>query len=147
MRARVSGAWREIEGGLVRVGGAWKPLRRIRAYIGGAWEDVATFTPPLSLGLTPDIIGDITGVPSSYISPTVTATPTGGVAPYTYSWAYTSGTTGYTITNPTSASTRFSRSFVIDDEYITNFTCTVTDAESEVASAVIQVTVNAISGA
>jgi hypothetical protein len=146
MRAYISGAWREIESGRVRVGGAWKNLTRIRAYVSGAWEDVATFTPPISLGLTPDIIGDIFISPGTYTSPLVTATPVGGVAPYTYSWAYTSGTTGYTIANPTSASTRFTRSFVVDGEYITNFTCTVTDAESEVASAVIQVTVNAISG-
>lgn len=62
---------------------------------------------------------DITTAPT-------TATPTGGVAPYTYAW---SSASGWTVNSPTSATTSFTATGVIAGSMEqADFTCTVTDA-------------------
>ena len=56
-----------------------------------------------------------------------TCTPVGGTAPYTYSWARTSGDTGWSALFPTSPSTQFTYSGSTDGS-TAHFACTVTDA-------------------
>lgn len=58
----------------------------------------------------------------------VTATVSGGDAPYTYLWARVSGDADIAPVAPTGASTAFSASCFPDDSFEASFTCTVTDA-------------------
>lgn len=61
-----------------------------------------------------------------------TATPAGGTAPFTYAW---SGTAGWTITSPASASTAFTSPPVSPGDVANgDFTCTITDASGAVAT-------------
>ena len=69
------------------------------------------------------------------------------MAPYTYAWSYVSGTVA-TVSNPTSATTTFSRTEFIDFSGQTInrtgvYRCTVTDSASRTATA--DVTVNTTS--
>lgn len=112
---------------------------RIRAYISGAWKDVAVFIAPLSATAAPSVIDEIIIGAGTIITPPVTVTPAGGLAPYTYSCVRVSGTGG-TVTNPTSATTSFRRAMG-NGEVVTNvFRWTVTDALSSTTTA--DVTVN-----
>lgn len=67
---------------------------------------------------------------------TVTVTPSGGTAPYSYLWeAAPYNTDGVGITSPTAATTSFRRNGCISgDSYIGDFFCTVTDALGVVAA-------------
>lgn len=60
-----------------------------------------------SVAITPDSsYGEITG-PGPVSTSSITATPTGGTAPYTYAWTLASGATLFTIQNDTAPSTGF----------------------------------------
>jgi hypothetical protein len=63
-------------------------------------------------------------------SATVTATPTGGTAPYTYAWSRISGFSGMSINTPTLATTEFFAT--LTDQEISNFVCTITDTNGNV---------------
>lgn len=68
------------------------------------------------------------GPTSSQTTASTTVTPTGGVSPYTYSWALLTGDT-LTITSPTAASTTFSVTGLISgDSRTATYRCTVTDS-------------------
>ena len=67
-----------------------------------------------------------------------TATPTGGVSPYTYAW-------DAPISNPTSAtsaSTQFSASMSPGESISETGTCTVTDAAGQVASDTVEISMS-----
>lgn len=77
-------------------------------------------------------LGDPTGC--SPVTDAVTATVVGGAAPYTYQWKYVvgSGATGIQISNPTSATTTFSK-FGTDFIESAKFYLTVTDSTGATA--------------
>lgn len=75
-------------------------------------------------------------------SNSTTASPSGGTAPYSYAWAYSSGDTGITPFAPTSASTTFSKSLGLGVENIASFVCTITDANGATAQTFVSVTLN-----
>lgn len=94
----------------VQDGGTLRRVLRVKVMDGtSALRTVATFVPPLSVGITssttyypvrygPD------GQPIEYgVVVSLYATPAGGLAPYTYSWAFLSGT-GWTLNDTGSAS-------------------------------------------
>lgn len=141
MRARISGAWKEVPAATVRVDNAWKTARRIEAYIAGAWEEVASFIP--SLSLTADsVFGDDTG--TTVISTASAAVPSGGLAPYTYAWTMLTGTA--TALSPTTALCRFSESGLAAEEMRTSTArCTVTDASGQTATADITIIITRVS--
>jgi hypothetical protein len=70
------------------------------------------------------------GATSLIVTGSVTVTPSGGTAPYTYLWqAAPYNTDGITVTSPTAATTTFRRnSCASGDTYLGNFFCTVSDA-------------------
>ncbi len=82
-----------------------------------------------SAAASPDYLYKSTSTSSATTSST-TVTPTGGVSPYTYSWALYEGDT-LTVTSPTSASTTFSLTGISEGEtYYSTYRCTVTDSTS-----------------
>lgn len=85
----------------------------------------ADTTPTLSVSINPtSAYGFGTGTPSTN---NVTASVSGGTAPYTYAWSYVSGDT-FTTSNPTSATTHWSKSVGINDIFTGVYKCTVTDS-------------------
>lgn len=74
------------------------------------------------------------GWPSGLVaSDTIGVTPSGGVAPYTYSWALLSGF-AMTISNPTNAASYFSATVPGGVTRSAVYRCTVTDAASATAT-------------
>lgn len=105
----IAGAWRTPVRGEIYIGGAWRRLTRGEMYVGDAWHATTSFTPALSLGVTPEVFGyrnSAKPTPGTVRTEYATATPTGGSPPFTYLWTITSGTAS--ITSPTQASTTFS---------------------------------------
>lgn len=132
MRVRVNGDWKEVESARVRVGGAWKQVSSVRVYVGGAWKDAETFVPALSVTTTGDEYVSRLG-PGTVTTAPVTATPSGGLSPYTYAWTRVSGVG--IINSPTSATTTFSHTLSNGDDVEGIFRVTVTDGLSSTATA------------
>lgn len=127
MEVRKDGAWRTISSAEAYVGGSWRTLRYAEAYIDGEWRKIASFVQALSLS--------VSGTAAfSSVNPMTTdrsvATPTGGLAPFTYAWTILSqtGLSGLTINSPSSASTTFTASVPSGNNGSATFRCTATDA-------------------
>jgi len=74
-------------------------------------------------------------------SDNTTVTPSGGVAPYTYSWAKVSGDT-LTLSNASAATTNFSKNGIPEWEFVSAlYRCTVTDSSSPALTATADVDV------
>lgn len=67
------------------------------------------------------------GVDATATTLPATATPSGGIAPYTYEWTQVSGPS-WTIDSPTAATTTFSNALNPGETSNAIFACTVTDA-------------------
>lgn len=70
----------------------------------------------------------------------VTATATGGTAPYTYAWTRVSGTTDFDPQTPSAASTRFRIVLDVGGEAYALFRCTVTDARGRTGTVDVEAT-------
>lgn len=142
MKIRAGSAWREITSGKVYANGAWRTLVNGKAYINGAWRDIFNFTGVApggdsgGGGATITVAFDTpggtqqSGTSDTMPSPTVTAVPSGGLAPYTYQWilASSDGKATYTINTPTNASTYVIASGMWNpDTYICRVRVTATD--------------------
>lgn len=134
MKAFISSGVRDIARGILQTGGAQRRFTRAIAYIGGANRTVATFLTPLTVS-APDAYGSRFGAtaPGVVASSPTTATPSGGLGPYTYAWSLLTGS--MTITNPTSATTRFSRSLPVYGSASATARVTCTDSLGAVATA------------
>jgi hypothetical protein len=73
--------------------------------------------------------------PITLTTGTTTVTATGGVPGYTFSWTFSSGGAGITITSPSSASTAFNASIVPGDNLTGVAQCTVTDTVGHIGIA------------
>lgn len=124
MQTRKGGAWRTTTSAQAYINGAWRQILYGKAYKGGAWRDVCNFTTPtpspsptptptptptpapsLSISVSPTSI-DTATADSIVVSDPVTATPLGGLSPYSYLWSIVSSDGhSFTITAPTSATT------------------------------------------
>lgn len=130
---RIGGAWRPIVGAKVYLGGSWRTLTRGEIYKGGAWHTLFTFVPALTLTVSP---GSVSGFANTHsattiVAGTLTATPSGGLGPYTYSWS----AAPFTATNPTGSSSSFSAVVNANDSVDGPVTCTVTDSLGHTAYA------------
>jgi hypothetical protein len=143
---RLGGEWKTISAAKVFASGAWRTLAAIRVFSGGEWREVANFTAPpttdptptptgLSLSISPSPVL-AAGSSSMVTSSTVTATPSGGLAPYRYAWSAT-GDHSINISARTSASTTFSATGILasDPGAEGTATCTATDALGNTATA------------
>lgn len=129
-QVRISGAWRSIAYGMIYVAGSWKRVLRHKEYIGGAWVVGETYAETLTVSLDFDEVNAITSNGGSAITPVATmATPAGGIAPFTYSWARTSGIG--TVLSPSSASTVFAGSPGSGNSATGTFVCTVSDSSGQ----------------
>lgn len=141
MEAFISGQWRTPTRGEVYIGGTWRRLSRIEVYINGAWRSAAKFIQPLTLRVSPNpVLGSGGGPkPLSRIvsSEAASALPTGGLAPYQYSWAVTSG--NVTVRSPTMSSTDFYATLGPNEYRVANATVTCTDALGSVANATLRI--------
>jgi len=127
MRQFDGGTWRTINSARVRIENVWRNVTSVRVYQGGAWRDAATFIQPLSVSLSATSVNaDVQGSGIATSAP-VTATPSGGVAPFTYSWTRVSGLSS-TATTPTAATSAFSRFVGVGESASEEWRCTVTDA-------------------
>lgn len=109
MDAFISGGWRTPKRGEVLLGGAWRRITRGEVFRAGQWRTCLSFIGPLSLNVTPFVQGFAVGSrfrPETVTTEKAVATPTGGAAPYRYSWS----ASGVTILSQTMASTAFSAS-------------------------------------
>lgn len=88
----------------------------------------------MTLAASPTFVSGGRAGPGSVTTGTTTATPTGGQAPYTYSWARVGAGSG-TPTAPTAATTAFTRGMGLGETADETFRCTVTDALGATATA------------
>lgn len=96
---------------------------------------VAVFAPPMSASVSSDFAsGRWDGAPGERVVTTfsVTASPVGGLAPYTYLWERTTGSG--VANSPTSARTNFSASVPYGQALTGVFRCTITDAVGQQAT-------------
>jgi hypothetical protein len=81
------------------------------------------------------------GTTSTLTTDTTTATPTGGVGPYTYAWTKVSGAT-LTVTASTSATTAFQATgLAVGEARDATYRCTVTDSTAATATADVLITI------
>ena len=136
MDAFIAGAWRSPNRGEVQVGGTWRRLTRAEAYIAGQWRTAVTFILPLAATANPNSVAGYGSArkPTQVASGFTTATPSGGLGPYSYSWAIISGDP-VTISTPTSATTNFRGA---NANSVAR--CTVTDSLGSTATCDVSVT-------
>lgn len=123
LQAFHSGAWGQIAQPYVNHTGVWKNCVGVFAKSGGVWQTI--WPQPLSGSITPGTGVNWNGVGNS---PAVTATPTGGVPPYTYAWTQvgTSAGPGTLIANsPSAATTTFKET--PNGGAVATWRCTITD--------------------
>lgn len=132
-KVRVSSALKDISSGAVQVDGSLKPLARIAYYNESDVVNLKIFTTTMTATVSPTGVSEGISGGGTATTESVTTTPTGGTAPYTYAWVKTSGEG--TILNPNNATTRFSHSLANEDEATGIFECTVTDSLGATASA------------
>lgn len=135
MQVYKGGVWRLISGAKVLKSGAWRTVVQAQVYAGGAWRTVANFSPPggggggggtLVVTASPSS-SSVSGNNTTLTSVGITATPSGGTAPYTYSWSVVSTDTAASINSPTLATTTVRGSDIVDFGS-TTIHCVATDS-------------------
>lgn len=135
LQIRDGGTLRTITDLTIRQAGVNRRIRTLQVLDDGVLRTVAQFADPLSANVSPSSVTGIEGDNSTVEVTTglVTASPIGGRAPFSYSWARTSGVGS--IDSALSASTRFS-AFV--DPFANEngtFQVTITDDAGQTATA------------
>ena len=135
MKVWVAGAWRDILSAKVRMSGAWRPLAAVKIYSGAAWQDAGTFDVATTgtggggggtrfrVDVSPQS-SSVSAASSTVTSGLYRATPSRGVAPFTYSWvvATDDGSASFTINTPTLAQTTVTASGI---PTLTQATCVI----------------------
>lgn len=116
----------------VKIGSSLKNVVRLKVNVGGVLKTADSFVQPLTASASPATVYG-SAATSPIISGSATVTPSGGIGPYTYSWARTSGSGS--ITSSTSATTTFSDVLAPDSSSSGVFRCTVTDSHGSTATA------------
>lgn len=117
-------------------GSAWVDLTLAKRWDGAAWIDISLpgggggFSATVSNGNPQGNAFAFEPAPlaASVTTNSTTVTPSGGTAPYTYSWAHIAGDSAVSVSNPTAATVTFSANVFKNQEKEATFRCTVTDA-------------------
>lgn len=121
----------------IRMRDAGNVLRTVAlARIRDAAGTLRTFYSALSATASPTFCSGVGDSPSAIDVTTqaTTATPAGGVAPYTYAWSRTGGDTDVNALGPTAQTTGFQVSNINpSEEKEATFICTITDAAGSTA--------------
>lgn len=144
MDAYIGGAWLSPATAEAFINGAWRPIQYAEAYISGAWRTIFT-APPIGGGgggggggFTLDVspsFQTVSGSTPTLTSGMVTATPSGGVGPYSYAWTTEIADGLSTINTPSLASTTVTaRSLISGEPTQPEFQCISTDSLGAVAS-------------
>ena len=148
MDVRIAGAWVSPTTAEAYVSGQWRALRYGEAYYNGQWRQIVSFVQTLTLSLSPDPLGK--GAQADTMTTAAcTATPTGGLGPFTYAWTTvsSSGLSGVAINSPSASPTTFTAT-VTGGEGSTGtavFRCTVTDSLGSTATDTVTVSFTHIS--
>lgn len=147
----LGGAWRTVDTGEVYLFGAWRRLTYAEAYRDGTWVNLATYTSPVSVSVSPDSASGMaaSASPTGVGTNRVTATGSGGLPPYSYAWTLqvNDGGTASTATSPSMAGTSFAKANVPDGTiYNDVWRVTVTDSLGSTAFADITATFSNFSG-
>lgn len=152
---------RQTGAGLKQVSRLWrmtgtgpKRVLRVRRYNGTTANIVATFSTPMTLAASPAAVSGSAFAGEFGSSPVTTApatlTPSGGTAPYTYSYSITTQPSYglVSVDSPLSATTTFTHEGVGAGEILTaTATATVTDTLAQTATTTIALTFRCISTA
>lgn len=138
----LAGIDRAITGIKVRDGSLLRTILRVKVVDadGTTLRTVATFSPPMTASASPSSVEAyaFSASPATINGGPVTVTPSGGTAPYAYSWSVLSydAPSPPTFSNATSAATLIVQAGVPDGEaYSATVSCTVTDAFGQTAAA------------
>jgi hypothetical protein len=144
MEVFTGGTWRTITSAEAYIGGAWQRIQYAEAYVNGAWRQIVSFAAPYTaLVVSPSPVS-ASAQSDTITTESVSATPTGGLAPFTYNWTLvsSSGLTVVTILFPNSSSTPFTATLSPGGEGASGsatFTCTATDSLGSSKSASVNV--------
>jgi len=102
LNVRLNGAWPTVSAGKTFFNGAWRTLTNGKAYVSAEWHDIASFVQPVTLSAH----GGGTRSTAQTMTTGATATPSGGLGPFAYSWSVLSSTnlTGISISGANTAS-------------------------------------------
>lgn len=142
-----AGALRTITGITVKQAGVLRTIRQVKVQDGGVLRTVATFADPLAVAS--DAAGK-SGNSSTLTTSNVTASVSGGFAPYTYAWTLETngGGTASTTSAPTMATTTFTKTNLLPESDVTDvWRCTVTDDTGEIAFGLFSITFLYLTGA
>lgn len=141
----IGGSWRNITGGKIFLGGSWRNITRGKIYKGGAWLDGPAFTSTLAVVDMPSIV-NVSGSSASPItldSGVITATPSGGVPPYSYAWSIINDLgPAMTLSSTATASTSAHAVLSAGDFAQSALRVTVTDSIGSTATADATVTLS-----
>jgi len=73
------------------------------------------------------------GITAAFSPVTVTCSVIGGYPPYTYSWQFANGATGFYVSSPTAQSVQFYRNDTAGSD-LTAWVCVVTDSQGNSAT-------------
>lgn len=137
LSVRQGGALREIKRLRLLQLGSLRDIRVLKQLNGGTLRIVGQFAPALSVSASPSSVSGATssfsGPPQGVVTNSTTATPAGGVAPYTYAWTITGqGSPG--ALSPNAAKTAFVATVPCGETYSNTATVTVTDAIGQTAT-------------
>lgn len=138
IRIQDAGTLRTITRGSVRVAGVTRALRTIKVMDGGVLRTVAVFADPLSVSISPSALAAFAQENTTVTTDTASASPTGGLAPFTYAWTLQAngGGTASTANSASSATTSFTKTNVpLETTYSDTWRVTVTDAVGQTATA------------
>lgn len=119
-----------------RDGGTLRNIVRMKVMDGAELRTVATFATPLSLSA--NNVNSV-GSDSNVRSGSSTASPTGGLGPYSYAWTKLSGA-DLLVSGGSTATANFQSSELVADSFETaSYRCTCTDSSGQTATADISV--------
>lgn len=133
LRVMEGGNLRTITSLTVKQAGVLRSIRTVKVMDGGVLRTVATFADPLTVEASPASVSGTQASASAILVNTdlTTATPSGGLAPFSYSWAKVSGVG--VANSPAMASTNFGAT-ISPGTQTGIFRITVTDSTGQTAT-------------